>query len=103
MGINSLSPGRYFGRNSLCPGDFGKNTRHSYANIARNLPLTKSTKTELQRIDTPVPLPEPPCRCHLERTDDHHKLVRAHHEVSRDWVYPVTSHHELSRDWASKS
>jgi hypothetical protein len=27
-------PGRYFGRNALCPGDFGKNTRHSYANIA---------------------------------------------------------------------
>jgi hypothetical protein len=22
------------------------------------------------------------------------KLVRAHHEVSRDWAYPVTSHHE---------
>jgi hypothetical protein len=37
----------------------------------RHLPLTKCTKTELQRIDTPVPVPEPACRCQLERTDDH--------------------------------
>jgi hypothetical protein len=43
--------------------------------LVRQLPLTKSTKTELQRIDTPVPLPEPACRCHLKRTDDRQTAI----------------------------
>jgi hypothetical protein len=38
----------------------------------RHLPLTK---TELQRIDMPDPVPEPACRCHLERTDDRQTAI----------------------------
>jgi hypothetical protein len=49
----------------------------------RHLPLTKSTKTELQRIDTPVPVPEPACRCHLKRTDDRQTEIETCNGSSR--------------------
>jgi hypothetical protein len=61
------------------------------------LPLTKSTTTELQRIDTPVPLPEPACRCHLERTDDRQTAIETCKGSSRDISWLGISSYKPSR------
>jgi hypothetical protein len=64
----------------------------------RHLPLTKSTKTEPQGVDKPVPLPAPACRwCHLEHTDDHQTAIETCKGSSRGISWLGISSYKPSR------
>jgi hypothetical protein len=77
------------------PGWFWQ--KHPLIRQHRHLPLTKSTKTELQRIDTPVPLPAPACRCHLEHTDDRQTAIETCKGSSRGISWLGISSYKPSR------